>query len=578
MEQNYIYLRNDADVSQSIRNFPDKGDVALDIETTGLDPHTSKIRLIQLAPANQPAYIFDMLYLQDPIFLCKILENADHLFIGSNIKFDLKFLIKNIFPEPENIYDVMLADQLIYAGKAGMKFSLAQITERYLAKKRDKSFQIGGWSSPELSPKQLDYAADDVRDLHLIKRIQLQKLDIENLNRVANLEFQCSVPFAMMELNGVKVSRDRLGELYYKLINRQEELEKYIFQVFEIDPQSEFNLYSPSQLLRLLQRKGFQVNSTNKKELSQLSKEYKVIDAILKCKSIRSTITNHVDKLPKFINPATDRIHTNFFQLHSEYGGAVSGRIASSDPVLLNIPNYKAMRSCFVAEEGNMLCDVDYSQIEIRIIAEVADDQELINVFATKQDVYKTAASIVLKKPVKEITKLERTQMKGIVLGAIYGRQAASVQQAIFSDYNIALDFRTVQDFLNALFKRWKGVKRFHDDTKRQRPNKTRTMYGRIRHLPEFKFTEAVNSPIQGTGADLLKLALVKLHKNLQGKHTKLLLPIHDEILLETPQEHVQEILDIQMQTMKDAGEEILKHVPVEVEGGYASNWWDAKG
>ncbi len=577
----YNYVTTEQTLEHELKHLPMVPERCLDTETTSLDPHRGKPRLLQIGTPGHYSLIVDLFRIKDRSALEKhfLVESEKGIvYIGHCLKFDSKFMLHNGIPLPNVIHDTMVADQVLNAGKSGLYFSLNALSERYLHKSLDKSLQASGWASPVLTEQQLQYASNDVDVPHPIYRIQKDLIQRNGLEYITNLEFQCIPVFADMELAGIKIDVEKLDRLKRYLLAQKQKNEEYLYdKVFGVS--KDVNIYSPQQLLKLLHSMGINVPNTKKDTLRPLIPDHPFLEAFLKCKSIRYMLSNQLNKLPGLINPATGRIHTQFFQVSDEKHGAVTGRISSADPNLQSIPTMAKMRECFIAEDGNLFTDGDYSQIEIRVMAEIVQDQTLLAIFKNGEDTYRATAAKpeVLNKPIDEITTDERTKIKGIVLGLIFGMQVPSLRKYLMSKYNIHIDYHETERLFNGILDSWNSVKQYHHSVQRNQPSSTRTLKGRIRHFPSYHFNEAVNAPIQGSAADIIKLAIVKLHKRLKAYNAQILLTVHDEILIECPYGQAKEVLDLQLKTMQEAGEEILTTVPVIAEGGIGHNWKDCK-
>ncbi len=577
----YRYLTTEQTLEHELKRLPIVPERCLDSETTSLDPHRGKPRLLQIGTPGHYSLLIDLFRIKDKSALKRHFKEESEkgiVYIGHHLKFDFKFMLRNEIPLPDVIHDTMIADQVLNAGKIGLYFSLNALSQRYLHKPLDKSLQAGGWAAPVLAEQQLQYASNDVDVPHPIYRIQRDLIQRNGLEYITDLEFRCIPVFADMELAGIKIDAKKLDALKRYLIAQKQKNEEYLYdKVFGVS--KEVNIYSPQQLLKLLHLMGIDVPNTRKDTLRLLIPDYPFLEAFLKCKSIRYMLSNQLNKLPDLINPATGRIHTQFFQVSDEKHGAVTGRISSADPNLQSIPTMAKMREAFVAEEGNLFTDGDYSQIEIRVMAEIVQDQTLISIFQNGKDSYRATAAKpeVLNKSINQITSDERTKIKGIVLGLIFGMQVPSLRKYLMSRYNIHIDYHETERLFNGILDSWSSVKQYHRNVQRNQPSSTRTLKGRIRHFPSYHFNEAVNAPIQGSAADIIKLALVKLHKRLRAYDAKILLTVHDEILIECPYGQAKEVLALQLKTMQEAGEEILTTVPVIAEGGIGHNWKECK-
>lgn len=573
---NYQYITKQEDVGQHVErmeNYPIK---YIDTETTGLDPYTSKIRLLQIYTEGNPVLIFDLFRIKDLSLFIKFFINENkkhHLYVGHHLKFDSKFFLYNLKNTPEHVYCTMLADQVLYAGKNGYRYRLKDLSERYLNKSIDKKCQSEGWYYPILSEEQLKYASTDVLILKRIRDIQQRLLEKENLLEVAMLEFQCIEPIASMELQGILVDAKKLLELHQFLSKEKTRLEQQLKSIF-----GSINIYSPQQIKSAFEKHNIYVESTNKITLLPLCEEFEPIKWLLQCRSARKKIQK-IEELNSLIHKKTQRIHTNFYQLSDGNHGASTGRISSADPNMQNIPSFYKFRKCFVSSDGNLLFCGDYSQIEVRTMAKIANDEALQRTFLNGKDVYKMVAAspFLLNKSIDGVTKAERTKIKEAVLGLLFGMGVSKLKETLMGKHQIKISKQEALNILNGLLTEWDGVKNYHNTVKSQRPKVTRTIMGRCKHFPSFNYNEIINAPIQGTAADIIKKAIVALYQKLKQSSAKILLSVHDEILLEASEKDKEDILYLQKTIMEQVGEELLSPVPVIVNCSYGSSWDDKK-
>jgi DNA polymerase-1 len=302
------------------------------------------------------------------------------------------------------------------------------------------------------------------------------------------------------------------------------------------------------------------------------------VDWVLEYRELSKLKSTYVDALPAQVNPHTGRVHTSYNQT-----GSVTGRLASSDPNLQNIPirteTGRLVRHAFIAEPGKLLLSVDYSQVELRIVAHMADDQAMLAAFRAGQDIHATTAAAVYGIPLNQVTKDQRRRAKGINFGLIYGMSAFGLTRA--TDLTLAES----ENFMQTYFKQFPGVKRYLDQIRRLAAEQgyVETLMGRRRYFPSLKNQtnqaqrnreerEAINAPIQGTAADIMKLAMLHVPPALVAAGLKglMLLQVHDELVLECPQDEIEETITVVRSVMEHAFE--LK-VPLSTEARYGPNW-----
>jgi DNA polymerase-1 len=309
-----------------------------------------------------------------------------------------------------------------------------------------------------------------------------------------------------------------------------------------------------------------------------MSGQHPVVDMILEYREYSKLKSTYVDALPAQIHPETGRVHTSFSQT-----GTVTGRLSSSDPNLQNIPTRtdlgRRVRRGFVADPGNILVSLDYSQIELRIVAHMADDVAMLNAFRAGQDIHATTAAAIYGVPLKAVTKEQRRHAKAINFGLIYGMSAFGLTRST------ELTLSESQDFVEAYFKQFPGVKKYLDGIRRsaRETGYVETLLGRRRYFPALKGTlnqalrnreerEAINAPIQGTAADIMKIAMIKIPSAIKqaGLHGRMLLQVHDELVLECPRAELSLTVAVARNVMENA---YLMSIPLTTDARWGTNW-----
>lgn len=552
--------------------------LALDTETTGLDPHQNNIRLIQIAAPDQPVVIVDLAAISpaDLAPLHQLITNSA-IKIGHNLKFDWKFLTQAGLKPRVPYFDTQLASQLLTAGLLG-SHSLKAIALQYLGVELDKEAQQSDWSG-ELSPTQLKYAARDAAILLQLREVMKPKLIETGLVEVAKLEFEAIPAVAEMELNGMLLDLSKWQELALELqqakttaaaeLGRQlgsSNSQSCLFADYDtVDPDS------PKQVLAALLAMRIPVESTGKNILIPLVDKYPVVKTLLEYRKLAKAVASFTEKLPEHIDSVTGRIHPNYNQY-----GAATGRFSCSNPNLQQVPRGKDVRSCFIPTPGNTLVIADYSQIELRVAAEISSDRTMITAYQEGQDLHRLTASLITGKPLDEISKAERQAGKPVNFGLIYGCGAKKLGQTAENDYKITKPLEEWETYRKQFFKAYKGIAKWHSQLERDRPMEIRTLSNRRRQWSECPWVTATsNSIVQGTAADITKKALTLLPDALASTGAKLIGTVHDEILLECPETTASNAARILQEVMVKAGETYLKRVPVEVEVTLAESWAD---
>ncbi len=580
----YVLVEDSEQLSNAIAKLKTAQVIAIDTETTGLDPHKSKVRLIQLAVDNQPAFLVDCFQVKDLSPLQPLLESKA-IKVGHNLKFDLKFLMKAGLNLKPPFFDTQIASQLLKAGIEG-KYSLQAIANEYLEVTLDKTEQAGDWEAETLTSSQLAYAAEDARIL-LPLRDQLKQLLIESeLVKVAKIEFDCIKAVAEIEYNGMLLDLAKWESIKAEMIAKKDAaaeklrgmLEAGNCQLALFEGINTINLDSNQQVLEAINRLGVPVTSTGKKAIAPLAGKYPVIDALLEYRHWAKALSSFGESLPRHINSVTGRLHPDYWQM-----GSAAGRFSCSNPNLQQIPRTREVRQCFTARPGYKLVIADYSQIELRIAAEIAREASMIEAYRGGKDLHRLTASLILDKPVEEVTKEDRQIAKSANFGLLYGMGAEGFKKYAESNYGVSLSFNEIEAFRDKFFKVYQGLAKWHKQTKKQMYRdkgaglniETRTLANRRRLMREPSPMQLLNTPVQGTGADMLKLALSRLPEALKTTGAKIIGTVHDEIILECPEQTAAVVADILSVVMVEAGSEFLTSVPVEAEASIGESWAD---
>ncbi len=426
---------------------------------------------------------------------------------------------------------------------------------------------------------------DAVHQLYKLLNSRLDNLDLREVYE--KIELPLVPVLADMERNGIKIDRSMLQKMSSSMEKQLLEVTNKIY----LAAGEEFNINSPKQLGEILFEKlnlpilkktrktgGY---STDQAVLDELAQTYELPKLILEYRQISKLKSTYVDALPALINPKTGRVHTSFNQT-----GAATGRLSSSDPNLQNIPIRselgRLIRGAFVPEKGNLLISADYSQVELRILAHLSQDEVLVNAFRAGEDIHERTAREVFSEEEWLNPSECRRRAKVINFGIVYGLSAFGLSQTL------GISREDAQSFIDAYFKRYCGVRTWLDNTIEEvrRTGLARTLFGRIRQIPDihskdynirhFAERTAVNSPIQGTAADIVKIAMIRIHQALQKRplSAKILLQVHDELVLEVPESEVETTRALVREEMENAAS---LSVPLKVDLNVAGNWLDMK-
>ena len=579
--------------------------VVLDTETDSLDAMKARIVGISFAvEAGRAAYIplaHSYADAPDQLPMAEVLarlrpwlEDASRAKVGQNIKYDLHVLENAGIQVRGYRHDTMLESYVLEAHKS---HSLESLAERHLGRKGLSYEELCGKGVNQISFAQVDverattYSGEDSEmtlDVHeqLWPEVQADGDEQRGLRFVYQaIEMPTSIVLQRIERHGVLIDSALLSKQSHQLAERMLALEQEAYVIAE----QPFNMGSPKQIGEILFTKlGLPVKkrtatgapSTDEEVLAELAADYPLPARILEHRSLAKLKGTYTDKLPLMVNPATGRVHTNYAQ-----AVAVTGRLSSNDPNLQNIPIRTAegrrVREAFIAPPGHVLMSADYSQIELRIMAHISEDAALLRAFAEGIDVHKATASEVFGVAVGDVSSEQRRYAKVINFGLIYGMGAYGLAS------NLGIEQKAAKDYIDKYFARFSGVKRYMDETRVIAKTKgyVETVFGRRLWLPEINSgngprkagaeRQAINAPMQGTAADLIKLAMIAVQQALatEGRATRMVMQVHDELVLEVPDAELAWAQEAIPRLM--AGVAQLK-VPLLAEVGVGPNWEQA--
>lgn len=591
-----VFIDNTIQCEKVLNRLTTKNLLFFDTETQGLSPFDKDILLLQIYDTEE-TYIFDCRKLYEFFVICsemnEIIRNKQIIKVFHNAKFDLKFLMHKFgWYYWENIYDTMIAESLIVNGKS-LKLGLKQVLNRYLGIEIDKEERNNfvGYTRETFSKFMLEYASKDVELLYPLWVKQRQEVSKLGLIRVANVEFKVCEVLASMELSGILVDKEKWEDMIKGYEYKRNELEKEITQMFKdygvyTNKNTQLGLFedvetykidltSTKDLLENLRLLGLDIESTGENVLSEI--EHPIVKKILEFRKVDKIISSFGNNFLKLINQKTNRIHTEYAQNIAE-----SGRIISSKPNIQQIPHTEEFRSKFISRQGYKFVCSDYSQCELRILAELSHDYEMVQAYKEDKDLHKATASLMYGIPFNDVTKDKRSDAKGINFGLAYGMGAGSLSKRINRSYDDTK--KLIKNYFNA----YSGVKKWLDTQKINAVDKgfVRTMLGRVRFfdLPDRNNNDydkiisgvhrkGVNTPIQGTNADITKIALVKIYWRLKDYDARLVNCIHDEVTIEVVGNQAEEVKKIIEEEMIKAGEVLLKTVPIKVDCKITDFW-----
>ncbi len=581
-------------LSALIRELEEADEWAMDTETTSIDPTLASLVGVSFSTAESKAW-----YVPTPMpdgtptdtVLAQLQPalNSGARKVGQNIKYDLVVLARHGVHVRGPFFDTMIAHYLCAPEEPHGMDHLAQTLLSYTPVPIS---ELIGSGKDQLSMRDVPvakvspYACEDADVTFRLKPVLDGMLAKDGLTDMAGgMEFPLLPVLVAMEVRGVKVDLDELARLSTALSADIKRLQSGIHELAG----REFNIGSPAQIgtilfeelgLPVLEKTGTGKPSTRESVLQQLATEHELPARILDWRELSKLKSTYVDALPSMVHPETGRIHTTYSQTT-----AATGRLASSRPNLQNIPirteRGRAVRRAFVAEEGYVLLSADYSQIELRILASLSNDEELCRAFTSGEDVHTATAALVFKVALGEVTPDMRRRAKEVNYGIPYGISAFGLAQ------RLRCPVPEASELIDTYKRTYPGVARYlHDQVEVARDRGyAETAFGRRRYIPDIKarnhnvrsFAErvAVNMPIQGTQADMIKLAMIALHERLlsYGGTARLLMQVHDELVLEVPEADVDVVKTMVRDAMTSA---MTLSIPVEVEMNTGSNWLEA--
>ena len=591
MNTNYQLIKTEEELRKAVELLSTHQVIGLDTETTELDPYYGRLRLIQLAtPSGVHVIDVDAFLNGDPkqnsalASLRDLLAAPRPIKILHNAKFDAKFIKHTLGTDLGGIFDTLLASQLLGAGDIEERHGLEAVASRYLSEAVDKTERLSNWNL-ELSESQLEYAARDAAVLLPLREKLIERLKADSLIDCARLEFDCVMTVADMELTGFYMHKDRWLEQLAIVEKRRtqlaEELQTVLAEessqgtLFGGPQRDDINLDSHQQLTQALERLGIPVpDSTRNWKLQPLALEYPIIATLLEYRTVQKALTSYGQNMIELINPTTHRLHADFRQI-----GAPTGRFACTNPNIQQVPHAVEYRRCFSGHpEGRKLVIADYSQIELRILAEFSGDRAFINAFKSGADLHRVTAAEVFNVSVDQVSREQRDFAKRLNFGVVYGigAQRFSIMTG--------LGVPEAEGVLKKYFATYRQLDTYLNDAANRavRERQARTGSGR---LVRFRYDEqdrqqismtkrnGKNTPIQGTSADILKRALRLLKDELRGTNAQIVNIIHDEIVVEADADEAEDVAVKVERAMVAAGEEYVKTVPVKVETEIADEW-----
>jgi len=515
-----------------------------------------------------------------------VLENPNIKKIGQNIKYDMLLLKRYGIEVKGRIFDTMLASYVLTPERR--QHNMDMLSQEYLNhstityKDVSKKLKKGENFSHIPIEDAYSYACEDADVTYRLKIILSKKLKEAQLESLFNeIEVPLVEVLLQMEMNGVLLDTHLLAKLSTKMHKELITLERKIYKLAG----EEFNINSPKQLGQILfevlelpvQKKTKTGYSTNVRVLETLSSMHDLPNEILRYRSLNKLISTYIDTLPKLVNGTTNRIHTSFNQ-----SVAATGRLSSSNPNLQNIPirtqEGRKIREAFIPQKEWIMLGADYSQIELRLLAHLSNDKELLQAFTENQDIHAKTAAQVFSVKIEEVDDEMRRKAKAINFGIIYGMGAFGLSN------QLKINIADARFYIEQYFKTYSGVKKYIDTSlkKAHKIGSVCTLLGRRRALPDLKSSNAmarqaaeriaINTPLQGTAADLIKIAMIQLHTKMQKKKmlSRMLLQVHDELIFEAPEHELEEL---KVMVSKEMSQAIQLKVPLVVNINCGAHW-----
>lgn len=562
--QRITWLETAHDVEEAMRDIMAQPTVGFDIETTGLNPREHRIRLVQLATPTC-VYLLDA-FKTDVRLLERVFNHKEGAVLaGHKLQFDLAFLRRVGIDSPNGsrLFDTLLASRLLTAGLDKVSHKLAAVVQRYLGKHIDKTQQQSDWNG-DLSQEQIYYAAHDAAIMLPLSAALGEDLFEADLLTAADIEMRALPAVVWMEDTGVGFDRAAWEAQAAQL---QEKLAQMDTTLAELAGTT-INWSSGKQLLKLLTARGLAVADTKEDTLKPFAATDQFVAALLQRKHYAKRLSSFGLNVLTFVAP-DGRIHPEFDQT-----GTATGRMSCKDPNIQQIPRDPEYRRCFTAPDGRVLIKTDYSQIELRIAAEITQDPRMLEAYQNNLDLHRLTAHLVLGAPMDKIDKKQRQAAKALNFGLLYGMGYKTLQHYAVTTYNAPMTLEEAEQFRGQFFATYKGLRAWHYKTGKNKGAETvYTLSGR-RRLNVEKFTEKLNTPVQGTGADGLKAALALLWEERDTcPSVAPVLAVHDEIVIECDRAEAEKAKEWLEDCMKRGMAQFLRNVPVEVESVICKDW-----
>ena len=598
VNSSYICISSQDLLEKVIKNASKAKTIAIDTETTGLDYMDTDLVGISLSYKPGEAYYIPINHQDDTVNQLKlnvvldalkpVLESSKNKIIGQNIKFDRNVLAKYGINISSIKNDTMMMSYVLDA--SATRHNLDALSSYYLNYKTSTFEDVAGKGVKQITFDQVpieeatNYAAEDADiTLRLYEELNPKLESVASLKKLNDeIEIPLIEVLSEMEQNGAILNSKILSSQSKDLENRIKKLEKKAYEIAG----EEFNLGSTKQLreiffdklnYRVVKKTPGGQPSTDEKVLVELAEEYELPGVLLEHRTLSKLKSTYTDKLPGQISETTGKVHTSFHQAVT-----TTGRLSSSDPNLQNIPirteDGRRIRQAFEPSKGHRFISADYSQIELRIMAHISKDVGLLQAFQEGEDVHSKTASEVFDVAIEEVTADLRRNAKAINFGLIYGISAFGLGKQLGISRNLAAEYMAMY------FEKYPGVKKYMESTKdfASQNGYVETLFGRRLYLRDINASNAIrrqaseraaiNAPVQGTAADIMKIAMIKTHQAIKAENVKakLILQVHDELILDTPKKEIDSVINLLTDSMMGAAS---LDVPLEIDVGVGDNW-----
>jgi DNA polymerase-1 len=596
VDHNYILIGTNAELKELIRRAGAQKEICFDTETTGINALDSEIVALSLTWEKGSGYLVSFPESRDETIklleiIRPLLENPDILKIGQNLKFDIQVLANYGIEVKGPFFDTMIAHYLL---EPDMRHNMNLLSEVYLSYSPvhiESLIGEKGHSQKNMRAvpveKLKEYAVEDADVTLQLKSFFEPRIKKEGLSDVASrIEMPLIRVLAEMERNGVILNKEVLKEITADLRGDIITLEKEIYKLAG----TEFNISSPKQLgdilfvrlklddkARITKTKQF---VTNEEILQRLTSKHPIVNKVLEYRGLKKLLSTYVEALPELIDRKTGRIHTSFNQ-----AVAATGRLSSNNPNLQNIPvkdeRGREIRKAFVPAEGHIFFSADYSQIELRLIAHLSMDKSMIADFLSGNDIHAATAAKIFGVEIQNVTREMRNRAKTANFGIIYGISSFGLSE------RLTIGRKEAKELIDGYFSSYPGVKAYMEESIRKARDKgyVTTMFGRRRYCRDIHSRNqvvrgnaernAINAPIQGSAADIIKIAMVRIHDRLKSEkfRSKMILQVHDELIFEVPDQELERIKTMVLFEMSNAA---ILDVPLKVDWGTGKNWLEA--